>query len=158
MSEISLRPPKFNSFRQNKKQKINLKINKLFLDLEYEKMKLLKDIINSFNNKNIYLKLYTETTKNINYDSFLNFIYKNFKYSLSVSNKSHIEKYLNNEPYKINNNNLENIIEDDEILNLNLHKINNHIDFKLLGNTKELNNIGDNQDNDDNILSDDEFK
>ena len=144
MEQISLRVPKFNLKKQvinsNNYNEIkkNMKFKILQLNNNLEEEKVLLDIIDTINNKDIYLKIQTEITKNNSIKNILIFINKNFIYSLNYKSKEILEKYFTK------NNKIEISQEKDlDMFNININKINENIDFSVLGDMSELNIIED---------------
>ena len=144
MEQISLRVPKFNLKKQvinsNNYNEIkkNMKFKILQLNNNLEAEKVLLDIIDTINNKDIYIKIKTEITKNNSIKNILFFINKNFIYSLNYKSKEILEKYFTK------NNKIEISQEKDlDMFNININKINENIDFSVLGDMSELNIIED---------------
>jgi len=144
MEQISLRVPKFNLKKQvinsNNYNEIkkNMKFKILQLNNNLEEEKVLLDIIDTINNKDIYLKIQTDITKNNSIKNILFFINKNFIYSLNYKSKEILEKYFTK------NNKIEISQEKDlDMFNININKINENIDFSVLGDMSELNIIED---------------
>ena len=144
MEQISLRVPKFNLKKQvinsNNYNEIkkNMKFKILQLNNNLEEEKVLLDIIDTINNKDIYLKIQTDITKNNSIKNILIFINKNFIYSLNYKSKEILEKYFTK------NNKIEISQEKDlDMFNININKINENIDFSVLGDMSELNIIED---------------
>lgn len=159
MEQISLRPSKYNFKKTIPKSKndyndikknIKFKISQLDNNLEEER--ILLDIIDTINNKDIYLKIQSEITKNNSIKNILIFINKNFIYSLNYKSKEILEKYFSTNKKEKEKE------EDLDMFNLNINKINENIDFTVLGDMSELNIIEDkNNDleyNDELIFSD----
>ena len=143
MEHVSLRPPKFNfkkKIQKNKndyndlKKNIKFKISQLDNNLE-EEIVLLK-IIDTINNKDIYLKIQSEITKNKSMKNILIFINKNFIYSLNYKTKEILKKYISINKKEDNE-------QDLKIFNSNINKINENIDFSVLGDMSDLNIIED---------------
>lgn len=159
MEPFSLRPPKYNFKKKLSKKKCNeyndikknIKFKILQLENNLEEQKQLLDIINTIDNQYIYLKIQSEITKNNSIKNILIFINKNFIYSLNYKSKEILEKY-----FSINKKEEEE--EDLDIFNININKINENIDFSILGDMSKLNMIEDkNKDseyNDELIFSD----
>jgi hypothetical protein len=144
MDNISLRPPKYNLKKKQPKSKNeynNLKKNIKFIILQLEnnleEQRILLDIIDTINNKDIYLKIQTEITKNNSIENILFFINKNFIYSLNFKSKEILKKYFSEKVEE------EEEVEDLDIFNNNINKINKNIDFSILGDMGELNIIED---------------
>ena len=148
MELISLRliPPKFNlkTKKQSKNNnneyndiKKNIKFKILQLDNNLEEQIILLDIIDTLNNKDIYLKIQEEINKNNSIKNILIFINKNFIYSLNFKSKEILKKYFleNKNKVKLKQE------EDLDFFNSNLNKINENIDFSILGDMSELNII-----------------
>ena len=93
--------------------------------------------MDTINNKDIYLKIQSEITKNNSIQNILIFIYKNFIYSLNYKSKDILEKYFSTNKKENKK------IDDLDIFNSNINKINENIDFSILGNMSELNIIED---------------
>ena len=144
MEQISLRVPKFNLKKQvinsNNYNEIkkNMKFKILQLNNNLEAEKVLLDIIDTINNKDIYIKIKTEITKNNSIKNILFFINKNFIYSLNYKSKEILKKYFTKKDK------IEIIQEEDiDMFNININKINENIDFSVLGDMSELNIIED---------------
>ena len=144
MEQISLRVPKFNLKKQvinsNNYNEIkkNMKFKILQLNNNLEEEKVLLDIIDTINNKDIYIKIKTEITKNNSIKNILFFINKNFIYSLNYKSKEILKKYFTKKDK------IEIIQEEDiDMFNININKINENIDFSVLGDMSELNIIED---------------
>lgn len=159
MEPFSLRPPKYNFKKKLSKKKCNeyndikknIKFKILQLENNLEEQKQLLDIINTIDNQYIYLKIQSEITKNNSIENILNFINKNYNNFLNYKSKEILEKY-----FSINKKEEEE--EDLDIFNININKINENIDFSILGDMSKLNMIEDkNKDseyNDELIFSD----
>ena len=161
MESLSLRPPKFNiktkiSNKDNYleiKKKIIKKIDTLFSFKKIEHLKLLKDIIHSFNNINIYSKIETKLEEKIDFEELINYINNNFKYYLKEELKFTLEKYFKDESDESEIE--DNYLSDDSKYDENMGKIIENIDYNLLGNIDEFEQLNINETKED-FVSDEE--
>lgn len=162
MDSLSLRPPKFNIKKKLSntdsyleiKNKIIKKIDTLFSFKNNEHLKLLKDIIHSFNNKNIYSKIETKLEDKIDFEDLINYINTNFKYYLKKELKIALEKHYKNESDESEIE--DNYLSDDSKYDANMGKIIENIDYSLLGNIDEFEKIDIINENKEEFISDDE--
>lgn len=165
-SNISLRPTKFNLVKKKVKKNNNNNDNNLKKNIKFkisqndyidtELKKLLFNILENVSNDNIILEMKNQIENN-NYKNIINTLYIKYKFLLKFSIKEEIEKYIKNEKND-NNSYIEEFDEEEEKFfnfNENIAKINQHIDYSLLGNMEELHfNNEFNEDHEENIFSD----
>ena len=162
MDSLSLRPPKFNFSKKvsNKdsyleiKNKIIKQIDTSFSLKPIEHLKILKDIIHSFNNKNIYTKIENKIENKKEFEELINYINTTFKYYLKDELKMTLETYYKNESDESEIE--DNYFSDDSKYDENMGKIIENIDYKILGTMDEFEKLDIINENKEEFVSDDE--